>query len=87
VHAHPDEMRRLVAQRQDALAAAAAEARLTRRELEVLRLLAARWTDREIADALFISHRTATTHVARIRCKLGIRSRREVAKLSLIEDA
>ena len=54
-------------------------ARLSRREREVLRLLAIRYTDREIADALFISYRTATTHVANILNKLGVSSRRDAA--------
>lgn len=62
-------------------------ATLTPREREVLDLLTLRYTDREIADALFISYRTATTHVARIRDKLGLRSRREVAGLATRENA
>jgi DNA-binding NarL/FixJ family response regulator len=52
--------------------------RLSAREREILPLLAARWTDREIGEALCISHRTVTTHVSHIFSKLGIRSRREV---------
>jgi DNA-binding NarL/FixJ family response regulator len=52
--------------------------RLSAREREILPLLAARWTDREIAEALCISHRTVTTHVSHIFTKLGINSRREV---------
>ena len=48
---------------------------LTRREAEVLRLLAAGRTDREIAAALFISHRTAQGHVARLFAKLGVSTR------------
>jgi DNA-binding CsgD family transcriptional regulator len=54
-------------------------ARLSRREREVLRLLAIRYTDREIADTLFISYRTVTTHVANILNKLGVNSRRDAA--------
>jgi ATP/maltotriose-dependent transcriptional regulator MalT len=50
---------------------------LTRREVEVLRLVAAGKSNREIGDALFISHRTATTHVANILAKLGVASRSE----------
>ena len=54
-------------------------ARLSRREREVLRLLVIRYSDREIADALFISYRTVTTHVANILNKLGVNSRRDAA--------
>jgi DNA-binding CsgD family transcriptional regulator len=52
---------------------------LTSREMEVLRLLAEGRTDREIADALFISRRTASNHVAAILAKLGVPSRRAAA--------
>jgi DNA-binding NarL/FixJ family response regulator len=41
--------------------------------------LAQRLTDREIAERLSISHRTAMNHVANILGKLGLSSRREVA--------
>jgi DNA-binding NarL/FixJ family response regulator len=52
---------------------------LTARELEVLRLLADGRTDREIAEALFVSRRTVNAHVASILAKLGVSSRREAA--------
>ena len=52
-------------------------AALTDRELEVLRLLTARRTDREIADALFLSPRTVGSHVAAILGKLGVHSRQD----------
>lgn len=48
---------------------------LTPREWEVLQLLVEGRTNRDIADALFISHRTATTHVANILAKFGVESR------------
>jgi DNA-binding CsgD family transcriptional regulator len=54
---------------------------LTRREREILPLLAHRLTDREIAEQLSISHRTAMNHTANILGKLGLESRREVAIL------
>jgi non-specific serine/threonine protein kinase len=53
--------------------------RLTPREEEVVRLLAAGKTNAEIADALFISPRTASTHVTNILGKLGVASRTEAA--------
>jgi predicted ATPase/DNA-binding CsgD family transcriptional regulator/tetratricopeptide (TPR) repeat protein len=52
---------------------------LTARELDVLRLMAEGRTDREIADALFISYRTTTTHVGNILNKLGADSRTAAA--------
>ena len=48
---------------------------LTAREREVLRLLIAGRTDREIAEALFISPRTAHGHVANIFAKLDVSTR------------
>ena len=52
---------------------------LSRREQEVAKLVAAGMTNREIAKRLFISERTAEGHVERIRNKLGVRSRTEIA--------
>jgi DNA-binding CsgD family transcriptional regulator len=49
--------------------------RLTRREREVLRLLAQGRTTQEIADQLYLSPRTVLTHVAHILGKLGVDSR------------
>ena len=62
-----------------AVDAVAAHFGLTRREQEVLPLLAQRLTDREIAQQLSISHRTAMNHTANILGKLGLASRRDVA--------
>jgi predicted ATPase/DNA-binding CsgD family transcriptional regulator len=50
---------------------------LTAREREVLRLVAAGHTNREIAAALFVTPRTAATHVTHILAKLGVASRTE----------
>ncbi len=52
---------------------------LTPREIEVLRLLTKGDTDQNIADALFISKRTASTHVGNILAKLGVESRAAAA--------
>jgi DNA-binding CsgD family transcriptional regulator len=63
---------------------------LTRREREVLGLLVAGRTNRQIADALFISVKTVGIHVSNILAKLGVASRGEAAALAhhggLVED-
>ncbi len=52
---------------------------LTAREREVLQLVCLGRTDRQIADALFVSRRTINTHVTHILEKLGASSRTEAA--------
>jgi DNA-binding CsgD family transcriptional regulator len=52
---------------------------LTPRQLEVLALLAAGLTNREIAHRLFITEKTADAHVSRILASLHVRSRVEAA--------
>lgn len=52
---------------------------LTKRENEVLELLAEGCSNEQIAKRLYISRRTAEHHVASILSKLGLRSRAEVA--------
>jgi DNA-binding CsgD family transcriptional regulator len=52
---------------------------LSRREREVVTMVASGMTNKEIAQRLFIAERTAEGHVERIRNKLGVRSRTEVA--------
>jgi DNA-binding NarL/FixJ family response regulator len=54
---------------------APAEDALTARELEVLRLVAAGFTNRETARRLFISEATVKTHLLHIYDKLGVRDR------------
>ena len=56
---------------------------LTRREREVLALLCQRLTDPEIAAQLFISPRTASSHVANVLGKLGAANRRDAAALAV----
>jgi DNA-binding NarL/FixJ family response regulator len=50
---------------------------LSRRELEVMRLVAVGRTNREIARELFLSPRTVDMHVRNILAKLGCRTRTE----------
>jgi DNA-binding NarL/FixJ family response regulator len=55
---------------------------LTDRELEVLRELATRASNREIADRLFISENTVKNHVRSILSKLNLQNRREAARFA-----
>ena len=52
---------------------------LSAREREVVTLIARGCTSGDIAAALLITRRTADTHAAHIRVKLGLRSRAEIA--------
>jgi len=53
---------------------------LTRREVDVVRLLAVGRTNREIAGELFVSTRTVDMHVRNLLRKLDSRSRAEAAR-------
>ncbi len=60
-----------------------AETGLTRRELDILGLLADGKTDREIAAALSISHDTARKHVSNILGKLQVNTRAAAVTVAL----
>jgi DNA-binding CsgD family transcriptional regulator len=68
----------------------AASLGLTRRELEVLRLLADGRSNRQVGQELFITEKTASLHVSRILAKLGVASRGEAAavahRLNLLQN-
>ena len=64
-----------------------AAVRLSRRELEVARLVAQGLTNRAIADKLFISDRTVDGHLERVREKLGVSTRAQVAAWVVREGA
>ena len=55
---------------------------LTRREAEVLVLVAAGRTNRQIGQELFITPKTASLHVSRILAKLGVTGRGEAAAVA-----
>lgn len=59
---------------------------LTERELEVLRLVAIGRSNREIADALVISRRTAEHHVQHIYDKVGVSTRAAVSMFAMQHD-
>jgi len=56
---------------------------LSRREHDVLNLLAKGMTNREIADALFIAEQTVKNHVSEIYAKLGVHDRAQALRLAL----
>jgi two-component system, NarL family, response regulator LiaR len=54
---------------------------ITPRELEILSLIAAGLSNREIADRLFVSENTVKTHSSRLFDKLGARRRTQAVQL------
>jgi DNA-binding NarL/FixJ family response regulator len=60
--------------------------RLTKREREVLRLLAQGLRQDDIAERLFISRKTVATHVANILRKLGVRSQTQAVSVAYREE-
>jgi DNA-binding CsgD family transcriptional regulator len=58
---------------------------LTNRELDVLQLLAGRYTDKEIADALAISPKTVRSHVDHLGDKLGVHGRRAIVEAAKVQ--
>jgi len=58
---------------------------LSEREREVVVLVAGGLSNQEIADELFISERTARTHVSHVISKLGFTSRIQVALWAIRE--
>ena len=56
-----------------------ADSPLSARELEVALLIARGLTNRQVAEELVISERTASTHVTHILNKLGFSTRSQVA--------
>jgi DNA-binding CsgD family transcriptional regulator len=60
------------------VAGAGAKFNLSRREIEVLRLLCDGLSNRSIGEALFISEQTVKDHVKHIMQKMGVHSRNQV---------
>ena len=55
---------------------------VTRRELEILELIAAGLSNREIAERIFVSENTVKTHSSRLFEKLGARRRTQAVQLA-----
>jgi DNA-binding CsgD family transcriptional regulator len=64
---------------------------LTSREAEVIRLLAAGYSNQQIADTLYLTRKTASVHVSNILGKLGVENRVQAAaiaqRLGLVAEA
>jgi two-component system, NarL family, response regulator DevR len=56
---------------------------LTEREREVLTLVARGYTNKQIADTLFVTEKTARNHVSHILDKLGLSRRSEAAAFAV----
>jgi len=56
---------------------------LSRREIEVLRLIALGYTNHQIAEKLVLSVKTVETHKSRIMDKLGMRRRSELVRYAI----
>jgi predicted ATPase/DNA-binding CsgD family transcriptional regulator len=64
----------------DSLAPAKPSGVLSRRELEIAKLIAEGLTTKEVAARLFISNRTVETHITNMLNKLGLSSRTQLAR-------
>jgi DNA-binding NarL/FixJ family response regulator len=60
-----------------------APAGLSAREVEVLRLIAAGRTSKEVAEALVLSVRTVERHITHVYEKIGARGRADAAAFAL----
>ena len=60
---------------------------LTPRQREVAALVAAGYSNRQIAEALVITERSAESHVERIRIRLGFRSRAQIAAWYVVSSS
>ena len=80
IYVHPALMRSLVSPQKPANEGHSFPEALTTREVEVLRLIAQGYTNRQIASALNISVRTAETHRSNIMDKLDLHSRVDLVR-------
>lgn len=82
LYIHPAMTRTLLGEDRPAGVEEQALARLTPREVDVLRLIAHGYTNTEIADLLHLSVRTVETHRANVRVKLHLDSRADLVRFA-----
>jgi NarL family two-component system response regulator LiaR len=82
---HPSIAKKLLDELQHADRQPPSEEALTQREVEVLRLIAQGYENRDIAEKLIISEATVRTHVSNILGKLHLASRTQAALYALRE--
>jgi NarL family two-component system response regulator LiaR len=82
---HPGVAKKVLDELQHADRQSLSEEPLTQREVEVLRLIAQGYENREIAEKLVISDATVRTHVSNILGKLHLASRTQAALYALRE--
>jgi DNA-binding NarL/FixJ family response regulator len=85
VYLDPTLMSRVVVQARLGKTAAADTAELSDREAEVLKLLAAGYTHKNIAGLLHISAKTVETYRSRLMQKLNLHSRAEMVRYALLK--
>ncbi len=73
----------LMEEKKDVVGQADQETNLSKRELEVLQLLARGTTNKEIAEALFISENTVKGHLSRILEKMNVRNRQQAVVMAM----
>ena len=59
------------------------ETNLSKREIEVLQMVAGGTTNKEVAEALFISENTVKGHLSRILEKMNARNRQQAVAMAM----
>ncbi len=62
------------------------QGKLSKRETQIVALIAQGYTNQRIADVLCISHRTVETHRTRITSKLGLKNRAQLVRYAIEND-
>lgn len=83
IYVHPSMTRALFEEQPKNTPINTVEVTLTHREIEVLKLIAQGYTNRQVGEMLNLSMRTVESHRANLMAKLGISSRVELVRYAL----